>query len=59
MSLIKWNEPNLPLLGSWIDNFFNNDVFQKSASVSVNLPLTNVLETDESFELERKEQGRL
>ena len=59
MSLIKWNERNLPLVNTWVDNYLNNgDSLLRSVNSDYKLPAVNVVETEKSFDLELAAPGK-
>lgn len=60
MSLVKWTDRSvLPQINSMFDNFFNdNDGFFRAISQGTSIPAVNVLETDETYELDVAAPGK-
>ncbi len=55
MSLIKWRNPNLlmPSYPNWMESFFrDDDFFANRWNLETTTPAVNVLEKDDSFQLE-------
>lgn len=59
MSLQKWNNRNLPLFDTLMDNFFGNNVrLLRSTDLGLSTPAANVLETENSYEVELAAPGK-